>query len=350
MAAPARRLTEMANLAGCTAKVGADDLSGVLGALAEGMLPRLADDDLIIGLDEPDDAAVYRIAQDRALVATVDFFAPIVDDPYDFGAISAANALSDIYAMGAEVVIALNILGVPHDLDADVVSRILRGGADVVAEAGGMIVGGHTVIDEEPKYGLCAIGFVHPDRITTKGGARPGDRVYLTKALGTGLITTAAKFEECEPDHLEAATASMTKLNRAAAAIAVDAGVTAMTDVTGFSLLGHAYEMTEAGGIRICLDAARLPLLPGAATYAYRGVITGGGQRNRTHLDGRVSIDPGVSDDFQHILFDPQTSGGLLFTLPEERASDLEDRFRAANEPLWQVGQVTEGSGVAVLA
>ena len=340
----------MANLAGCTAKVGADDLSEVLSTLAEGMLPALPNSDLIIGLDAPDDAAVYRVAEDRALVATVDFFAPIVDDPYDFGAISAANALSDIYAMGAEVAIALNILGVPHDLDAGVVARILRGGADVVAEAGGMIAGGHTVIDEEPKYGLCVIGFVHPDHITTKGGARPGDRVYLTKALGTGLITTAAKFQECAPEHLQAAIASMKKLNRAAASIAVAAGVTAMTDVTGFSLLGHAYEMTEAGGIRICLEAARLPLLPGVAGYAYRGVITGGGQRNRTHLEGRVSIDSAVSDDFQHILFDPQTSGGLLFTLPEERAPELEDRFAAAGEPLWQVGRVTAGAGVAVLA
>jgi selenide,water dikinase len=252
--------------------------------------------------------------------------------------------------MGGRVAMALNILGVPHDLDPDVVADILRGGADKVAEAGGVIVGGHTVIDQEPKYGLCAIGFVHPDRIMTKAGARPGDRVFLTKPLGTGLITTAAKFEECEPEHLNAATESMMRLNRTASEIATGIGATAMTDVTGFSLLGHAHEMAEAGGVRVCLFASKLPLLPGATEYAYRGVVTGGGQRNRSYLNGRVTIEQGLSEDFRHILYDPQTSGGLLFTLPEPVATEAEDRFAAAGEPLWHVGEIVAGSGLAVVA
>ncbi len=348
MTSTAPRLTEMANLAGCTAKVGARDLDGVISSLVGGFAPGATPEDLLVGLDAPDDAAVYRLSDDRALVLTVDFFAPIVDDPYSYGQIAAANALSDIYAMGAEVAVALNILGVPIDLDAGTTQEILRGGAEKVAEAGGVIVGGHTVIDPEPKYGLCVVGFVDPSRIMTKGGARPGDRLLLTKPLGTGLITTAHKFEECDESHLDAAVVTMSKLNAGASRLACEAGAVAMTDVTGFGLLGHAHEMAEAGGVGMRISAGVLPLLPGAEDYAYRGIVTGGGERNRAHLDGRVRFGGEISEDMQHLLFDPQTSGGLLFALPPAAADRAERRFAEAGEPLWCIGDVFEGEGIVI--
>jgi selenide,water dikinase len=344
----APRLTELANLAGCTAKVGAGDLDEVIRGLTNGFAPGARPENLIVGLEVPDDAAVYRLDEDRAMVLTVDFFAPIVDDPYAYGQISAANALSDVYAMGAEVAIALNILGVPFELDPRTTQAILRGGADKVAEAGGLIVGGHTVIDPEPKYGLCVVGFVDPSKIATKGGARPGDRLLLTKPLGTGLITTAHKFEECDEAHLDAAIASMSCLNAEASRLARAAGAVAMTDVTGFGLLGHAHEMATAGGVSIRLSAGQLPLLPGAEEYAYRGVVTGGGERNRQHLDGRVDISGEVSRELEHLLYDPQTSGGLLFALPPAAAQQAEREFAAAGAPVWCIGEVEAGEGIVV--
>ncbi|MEE9276815.1 MAG: selenide, water dikinase SelD, partial [Dehalococcoidia bacterium] len=305
--------------------------------------------DLLVGLAQPDDAAVYKLSDERALIMTVDFFAPVVDDPYDYGAISAANAMSDVYAMGGEVAMALNISGFPVEMDHGIIAAIYRGGAEKVAEGGGVIVGGHTIIDAEPKYGLCVMGFVHPDRILTKAGARPGDVLYLTKPLGTGLITTAAKFQEVQADHLETAIACMSQLNCAAGAIVRDVGVGALTDVTGFGLLGHSDEMATAGSVGLRLEASALPMLPGAMDYAYRGIISGGGLRNRKHLDGEVRIADAVSEDFRHVLYDPQTSGGLLFALPSARADALEERFAQADIALWRVGEVVEGHGVTVL-
>ena len=343
----APRLTELAHLAGCTAKVGAGDLDAVIRGLTNGLAADATPENLLVGLDVPDDATVYRISDDRAMVLTVDFFAPIVDDPYAYGQIAAANALSDIYAMGAEVAIALNILGVPVDLDAATTQAILRGGADKVAEAGGVIVGGHTVIDPEPKYGLCVVGFVDPSRIATKGGARPGDRLLLTKPLGTGLITTAHKFEECEDEHLDAAIATMSRLNAEASRLARAAGAVAMTDVTGFGLLGHASEMAAAGSVGLRISAGQLRLLPGAEQYAYWGILTGGGERNRAHLEGRVHMRGDISPDLEHLLY-PQTSGGLLFALPPDAADDAERRFVEAGEPVWCIGDVFEGEGIVV--
>ena len=348
MTTTAPRLTELANLAGCAAKIGAGDLDEVIRGLTRGFVNGATPDDLLVGLEAPDDAAVYRISEDRAMVLTVDFFAPIVDDPYSYGQIAAANALSDVYAMGAEAAMALNILGVPAELDAETTQAILRGGADKVIEAGGVIVGGHTVIDPEPKYGLCVVGFVDPLAITTKGGARPGDRLLLTKPLGTGLITTAHKFEECDDEHLEAAIASMSHLNAQASRLARASGAVAMTDVTGFGLLGHASEMAEAGDVGIRISAGVLPLLPGAEEYAYRGIVTGGGERNRAHLEARLRINEGVSIDLEHLLFDPQTSGGLLFALPSEAVEAAERRFAEAGEPLWCIGEVFAGEGIIV--
>ena len=271
-----------------------------------------------------------------------------MDDPYDYGAIAAANAMSDVYAMGGDVVMALNISGFPQDMAEATISAILAGGADKVGEAGAMVVGGHTIIDEEPKYGLSVVGFVHPDRVLTKAGAQQGERLYLTKPLGTGLITTAGKFQEADADHLRAATESMSQLNRVAASVVRDVGASCMTDVTGFGLLGHGYEIASASDVALCFDAGSLPLLPGARNYAYRGVVTGGGFRNRTHLDGKVQIAAAVDEDFRHILYDPQTSGGLLFASPISNAAQLEERFAKAGVALWDVGEVIEGRGVTV--
>jgi len=231
------RLTELAASAGCAAKTGAEDLSKVVEYLAG--LQSGQPLGLLVGLAAPDDATVYKLSDEQAVVLTVDFFAPLVDDPYQYGALAAANAMSDIYAMGAEVTLALNIAAFPDDMGPDVVAEILRGGADKVAEAGAVIAGGHTIIDSEPKYGLCVMGLIHPEQIYTKAGTRPGDLLYLSKPLGTGIVTTAAKFEEAEPEHLEAAVSSMTLLNRCASHIVREVEAHAMTDITGFGILGH---------------------------------------------------------------------------------------------------------------
>jgi len=284
------------------------------------------------------------------VVITTDFFAPLVDDPYAYGAIAAANAMSDVYAMGGEVVLALNIAAFPDDLPAETVASILRGGADKVVEAGGIVAGGHTIIDAEPKFGLSVLGLVHPRRVLTKAGARPGDVLFLTKALGTGIITTAAKQDEAAPEHLAAAIESMTRLNRHASHLAREAGARSLTDVTGYSLLGHGYEMTAAGGVALRFEASRVPLLVGALEYASRGIVTGGAERNRKYLAGKVRLATGISAAMEHVLFDPQTSGGLLFAVPRERAGEVESRFAAAGETASRVGEAAEGDGVEVVA
>ena len=340
------RLTQLASCAGCAAKAGADVLAQVLSHLSD--LQNGHHPNLLVGLSAPDDATVYKLSDEQAVVLTVDFFAPLVDDPYEYGAIAAANAISDVYAMGAEAVLALNIAGFPASLPSQTVAGILRGGADKVSEAGAIVAGGHTIIDEEPKYGLCVMGLVHPDRILTKAGARPGDAVYLTKPLGTGLITTAAKFDEAAPEHLQAAIESMTTLNRHPSHI-VRETAHAMTDVTGYSILGHAYEMAAAGEVSIRFTQSALPLLPGALDYAFKGITTGGGARNRNYLDGKVEVSPKVTEEMRHILYDPQTSGGLLFALSPESVADTESAFECAGLPLWRVGEVHKGWGVTVV-
>ena len=304
--------------------------------------------DLIVGLAQPDDAAVYRLNGEQAAVMTVDFFAPLVDDPYDYGAIAAANAMSDVYAMGGEVLLALNVAAFPEDMAHETVSKILQGGADKVAEAGGIIAGGHTIIDAEPKYGLSVLGIIHPDRIFTKAGAQPGDLLYLTKPLGTGIVTTAAMRDEASSEHLAAAVEIMTTLNRHPSHIIRESGAHALTDITGYSLLGHAYEMAAASGVCIRIEPSQVPVLPGALDYAGRGILTGGAGRNRKYLADKVRIGPGIPEPLEHILFDPQTSGGLLFALPPDRARDTEAAFKAADLPVWRVGLVIEGDAVEV--
>jgi len=301
-----------------------------------------------VGLAPPDDAAVYRLNEEQAVVVTTDFFAPLVDDPYSFGAVAAANALSDVYAMGAEVLLALNIAAFPEDMAPETIAAILRGGAEKVAEAGGLIAGGHTIIDAEPKYGLCAIGIVHPKAVLTKAGARPGDALFLTKPLGTGIITTAAMRDEATPQHLQAAIASMVQLNRHASHIAREVGAHALTDVTGYSLLGHGYEMAEASRAGLRFQASAVPLLEGALEYAERGILTGGASRNRKYLADRVTIARGIPEALAHVLFDPQTSGGLLMAVAQAKKNEVEQRFASAGLSVWRVGDVVKGAGVEV--
>lgn len=347
MAANRARLTGLAACAGCAAKTGAEDLSRVveyLDGLQAGQPLGLP-----AGLAAPDDATVYKLSDEQAVVLIVDFFAPPVDDPYQYGALSAANAVSDIYAMGGEVTLALNVAAFPDDLGTEVIAGILRGGAEKVAEAGAVIAGGHTIIDSKPKYGLCFVGLVHPDRIFTKAGGQPGDRLYLTKLLGTGIITTAAKFEEAEPDHLDAAIAIMTRLNCCASSVVRNVGAHAMTDITGFGILGHGYEMAAASEVEVRFSAGAIPILPGGLEYAYRGIMTGGAVRNRQYLLGKVSISQEVSKELAHVLYDPQTSGGLLFSVPEDRASATESHFADDGLPIWRVGEIAGGQGVTVV-
>jgi selenide, water dikinase len=286
---------------------------------------------------------------EQAVVMTTDFFAPLVDDPYSYGAIAAANAMSDVYAMGGEVVLALNIAAFPEDMAPGVVGEILRGGADKVTEAGGIVAGGHTIIDAEPKFGLAALGLVHPARILMKGGARPGDAIFLTKPLGTGIITTAAKQDAAAPEHLATAIEAMMRLNRHASHLAREAGARALTDITGYSLLGHGYEMAAASGVAFRFESSRVPLLAGAIGYAEREIVTGGAGRNRAYLAGKVRIADGIAEALEHVLFDPQTSGGLLFTVPPEGAGEVEGLFTGAQEKPWRVGEVVVGEGVEVI-
>lgn len=304
--------------------------------------------DLLVGLDAPDDAAVYRLSDDLALVQTVDFFPPVVDDPYQYGAIAAANAMSDVYAMGGEVLLALNIVGFPQDLDPAILARILQGGAEKVAEAGGVIAGGHTLYDDEPKYGLAVTGTVHPDRVFTKAGARPGDALVLTKPLGTGIVLTAAREDRDAAGHVGHAAASMLALNRHASHVAREAGAHAMTDVTGFALLGHAREIAARSNVRMIIDSATVPALPGALEYARLGIVTGGAARNRDGLAMHVSFENAIDTAVEHLLFDPQTSGGLLVALPPAAADAMVRRLHDDHLPAAIVGRVESGAGVVV--
>jgi len=303
---------------------------------------------LLVGLGRADDAAVYRLDDQRALIQTVDFFPPVVDDPYTYGAIAAANALSDIYAMGGEVLFALNVAAFPKWLGREVIGEILRGGAEKVREAGGAIAGGHTIDDEEPKFGMCVTGIVHPDRILTKGGARPGDALVLTKPLGVGLITTVLKAGAAEPAYVEEAVASMLRLNRAASQAAQAAGVHAATDITGFSLLGHGVEMAELSGAQLRFELARLPLLPGAREYAEEWLFPAGSNNNQDYFGDRVVFASHITDEERLMLFTPETSGGLLVAVSPARLEALLEECRRRDQPAWVIGEVVAGAGVAV--
>jgi len=309
-----------------------------------GLFNREAHSNLLVGLGVADDAAVYRIDDETAVVATLDFFAPVVDDPYTYGAIAAANAMSDVYAMGGEVILALNIAAFPEDLPPEAMTAILRGGAEKVAEAGAVIAGGHTVWDQEPKYGLSVLGLVHPQRIFSKGGLRDGDVLFLTKPIGTGTILSAARGGTAGAGWVDSAITSMLRLNRHAAHLAGRMGVLAATDVTGFGLLGHLWEMASKAGVVVTIDSAAVPMLPGALESSALGVHTVGEGRNRQWVGGNAIFEAGIDEDVAALLFDPQTSGGLLLAVPAARASELEQLFSADGEPLWRIGIVSAGA------
>ncbi|BBB90607.1 selenide, water dikinase [Methylomusa anaerophila] len=297
---------------------------------------------LLVGIQSSDDAGVYKLNDDTALVQTVDFFTPIVDDPYLFGQIAAANSLSDIYAMGAKPLTAMNIVAFPIcSLPGDVLRDILRGGLDKINEAEAVMVGGHTVDDTEPKYGLSVTGLVHPDRVWTNAGAKPGDHLVLTKALGTGILATAARVGLFEAG-VQAAVNSMVLLNRTAAQVASNYGIHACTDITGFGLLGHVYEMVAASGVSVEIYSTGLPLLPAAAEAAGMGLVPGGAYANREYLNNVVSFSEAVPANIQDICFDPQTSGGLLFSLPDTEAGELVEALKAAGiTRAAKIGKVT---------
>jgi selenide, water dikinase len=282
------------------------------------------------------------------LIVTTDFFTPIVDTPYEYGAIAAANAMSDVYAMGGEVLFALNIAAFPPDLPADLLADILRGGADVVRSVGAAIAGGHTIQDKEPKYGLAVTGLVHPQRILIKGGARPGDGLVLTKPLGTGTITTALKRGLVAQAHLDAAVASMTRLNRVAAQAAQATGVRGATDVTGFGLIGHGCEMAQASGARFRFRFDALPWLPGALDYAQASVFPGGAHNNQAFYDDLVTYSRALADWQRLLLHDPQTSGGLLVAVPGGRIDAFVAFCRDRDQSAWLIGEVLEGAGIEI--
>lgn len=304
--------------------------------------------DLLVGLSSPDDAAVYRLNDETALIFTTDFFTPVVDDPYTYGAIAAANAMSDVYAMGGQVLMALSIAAFPPKLPGRVIGDILRGAGDKVAEAGGVIAGGHTIDDNEPKFGLAVVGLAHPTQVATKGGVQVGDQLLLTKPLGVGMITTAAKGDAADPAHLAAAIESMMQLNRRAAQLAAQVTVHAMTDITGYALLGHGYEMASLSGVRLRFYFDRLPFLPGAKEYADLSLFPGGSCRNQQTYTHHISFGR-LEEEMQLLLFTPETSGGLLIALPPGDAGRLEALCRDAGQPVWRVGEALDGEGIEVL-
>ncbi len=306
--------------------------------------------DLLVGLGAPDDAAVYRLSAEQAIVQTADFFPPVVDDPYLFGEVAAANALSDIYAMGGEPLFALNLAAFPEDFPPDIISDILRGGAEIVRQAGAVIAGGHTITDREPKYGLAVTGLVHPDRLFTKGGAKPGDRLVLTKPLGTGVITTAHKNDRVEGADLDAALASMLHLNRAASkAVMTLGGAHALTDITGFGVLGHAHEMAHLSGAKFEIEYGALPWLPGARRYSEAWIFPDGAQRNEDYFGRWVTYAHSLAHWEQRLLYDPQTSGGLLMAIAQHQLPGLLDSLRSAGEKAWMIGAVAPGQGEIVV-
>lgn len=304
--------------------------------------------DLLVGLDRLDDAAVWRLDEQRALVVTTDFFTPVVDDPYDYGAIAAANSLSDVYAMGGKPFLALNVAAMPADLESEIIGEILRGGAEKAREAKVVIAGGHTIQDKEPKYGLIVLGFVHPERMLTKRGARAGDALVLSKPLGFGTTTTALKQGVADPDDVAEAVKWMKRLNKNAAELAVEFGVCAGTDVTGFSLLGHGWEMAEASGVGLRFIYGQIPFIRGARQYAERFIFPGGSSDNRLYFGPHVNFFPEIDEASQMLLFDAQTSGGLLLAVPPEVLDDMLARAGEIGQELWVVGEVVEGDEIEV--
>lgn len=333
------KLTEFSKSAGCAAKIGPGVLAEVVGRL-----PSAVDENLMVGVETADDAAVYRVSDEVALIQTVDFFPPMVDDPYTFGQIAAANALSDVYAMGGEPRLALNVVAFPNCLGAEVLGEILAGGASKVQEAGAVLAGGHSINDEEPKYGLCVSGFVHPDRIWKNGGAQAGDVLLLTKPLGVGLINTAVKAGMASAEAEKRAVESMSCLNKIAMEVLREAEIHSCTDVTGFGLTGHALETARASKASLVIETKKLEVLPDALFYASMGLVPEGTYRNKEFNKKDVRIEEQVDEALEDLVFDPQTSGGLLVSLPGRDAETVLRKLEQAGYPLKAgiVGFVTD--------
>lgn len=345
LTSPTIRLTDLTTCGGCAAKLGADVLSEALAGLgldADGHSTTSADGatGLIAGLDPPDDAAVHLVAPGVAVIGTLDFFPPIVDDPFAYGEIAAANALSDVFAMGGRVLFALSVAAIPESMPTDVFRAILDGAASKVREAGGILAGGHTIRDPEPKYGLAVIGVASPDRLLRKGGAQPGDLLILTKPLGTGLLVSGHKQGKASDADLARAVDGMRQLNRAAAELLVAHGVRAATDATGFGLLGHGVEMAKGSGTTFVFDAAALPALGGAIDAARAGVETGGAAHNRRFVAPYLSVDADVPPELVTLAHDPQTSGGLLAAIPPSAAEGVHRALADAGVEHSPVGHV----------
>lgn len=328
------KLTKLSSCAGCGAKVGAGTLSQLLGDL-----PTLGDPNLLVGFDRSDDASVYRVSNELALVQTVDFFPPIVDDPFTFGQIAAANALSDIYAMGGEPKLALNLLCVPENMPQSAVQAILAGGYSKAFEAGAIISGGHSIYDDVPKYGMSVTGFVHPDRFFKNLGAREGDVLFLTKPLGAGILTTAEKAEMLEPGEIDRAIAVMATLNKGARDCAVRYRVHACTDVTGFSLMGHLLEMVQGSDVSARVETGAIDFLPRVMEFANMGLLPAGVYRNRTYAGSFVD-EGNLPLKVRDALFDPQTSGGLLIAVDPRDANALERDLRASVPSAQRIGYI----------
>lgn len=303
----------------------------------------------MVGLHQPDDSAVYRLSDERAIITTTDFFPPVVDDPFDFGAIAAANALSDVYAMGGSVLMAINMVAYPGGGDMNILSEILRGGAETVREAGAVIAGGHTVSDKEPKYGLCVTGEIHPDKIIHKSGAQPGDVLILTKPLGAGVITTALKRDEASEEHVASVVAGMKRLNRHASELAQRYGVHAMTDITGYSLMGHGHELAHLSHVALSLSWSALRWYPGALQYAEAEIFAGGLHTNREYFEQWTRLEIDLLDWQELLLYDPQTSGGLLMAVDTTQADALLNDLIEGGDEAAIIGEVVAGDGEIII-
>ena len=333
------QLTKLAPNCGCAAKVGPGTLAGVLGNL-----PKFCDPNLLVGTDTSDDAAVYKVSDDLAMIQTLDFFTPVADDPYDFGQIAAANALSDVYAMGGVPKTALNIVAFPKNMDVEILGEILRGGADKVMEAGAVLAGGHTIQDDTPKYGLSVTGFVNPKKFWKNYGAQTGDKLILTKPLGAGIINTAIKADLVSEEARTAVLASMKLLNRSACEAFRKFVIHACSDITGFGLGGHATEMSAASDRTIVIDTEKLPLFPDVEMYASMGLIPGGAYRNREYAN-KTGVKSSAVLWKEDVVFDPQTSGGLLAAVPEKDVPYIMEELNAAGLQAGVIGEVTDRQG-----
>lgn len=331
------RLTELSKTSGWAAKIGPDLLTQVLCHI-----PKNNDENLIVGLDTSDDAAVYKINDELALIQTLDFFTPIVDNPYEFGQIAAANSLSDVYAMGGEPKLAMNIVCFPSCLNKDVLVDILRGGFDKVKEAGALLVGGHTIEDDEPKYGLSVAGFVNPNKVWTNSNAKPGDYLVLTKPLGVGIINTAIKGGLADKDIQKEAVKTMSTLNKYAKEALEGIEVNSVTDITGFGFLGHALEMAEGSSVTITIEHKNIPVISKALEYARMGLVPAGAYSNRNYVGDKVEFIGEIPEEIKDVLYDPQTSGGLLVSLPKESLNPLLDRLKNTPTKYAVVGEVIE--------